>query len=283
MPNPLCIYHGRCIDGFTSAWVIHRALGGAVDLYEGHHGDAPPDVTGRDVIIVDFSYPRASLVAMEQEAASLLVLDHHKTALAALDGLPFCVFDMERSGAGLAWDQFMDSGQRHTMPPEPPPKTLRHWLVDYVEDRDLWRFALPDSKAVNALVSAWPMTLDEWTRLSALPLADAVKMGEVALMKVDRYVSDVARLAYRATLDGLGECTVVNAHFHHCSELVGHLAENDPGGVAVGWWRKETGEYQFSLRSRGDVDVSAVAVVFGGGGHRNAAGFVLPELPDSFR
>ncbi len=40
-------------------------------------------------------------------------------------------------------------------------------------------------------------------------------------------------------------------------------------------------EYKGSLRSRGRVDVSAVAARFGGGGHHNAAGFVAAGTPES--
>ncbi|MBI5492143.1 MAG: bifunctional oligoribonuclease/PAP phosphatase NrnA [Deltaproteobacteria bacterium] len=48
-------------------------------------------------------------------------------------------------------------------------------------------------------------------------------------------------------------------------------------GVEVGMLFRETGpkEYKVSLRSKGDVDVAEVSKVFGGGGHRNAAGFTL--------
>jgi nanoRNase/pAp phosphatase (c-di-AMP/oligoRNAs hydrolase) len=35
---------------------------------------------------------------------------------------------------------------------------------------------------------------------------------------------------------------------------------------------------QFSLRSRGELDVSAIAKKLGGGGHKNAAGFQLPLI-----
>lgn len=41
------------------------------------------------------------------------------------------------------------------------------------------------------------------------------------------------------------------------------------------------GKRSYSLRSLGDFDVSAVARMFGGGGHRNAAGFVVDLPADS--
>jgi phosphoesterase RecJ-like protein len=39
--------------------------------------------------------------------------------------------------------------------------------------------------------------------------------------------------------------------------------------------QRDDGSHKVSLRSRGDVDVEKIARHNGGGGHRNAAGFVL--------
>jgi nanoRNase/pAp phosphatase (c-di-AMP/oligoRNAs hydrolase) len=104
----LVIYHGNCPDGFTAAWVTARKLGD-VELLAAKYGDDPPleEATGRRVVIVDFSYPREKLEQLHA-TGSLLVLDHHKTAEADLQGLPYCVFDMQRSGARLAWDYFRE-------------------------------------------------------------------------------------------------------------------------------------------------------------------------------
>jgi len=48
-------------------------------------------------------------------------------------------------------------------------------------------------------------------------------------------------------------------------------------GVEVGVLFRECAEleYKVSLRSKGNVDVAEVSRIFGGGGHRNAAGFTL--------
>ncbi len=42
--------------------------------------------------------------------------------------------------------------------------------------------------------------------------------------------------------------------------------------VAVSFREEDEGEFRVSFRSKGRVDVSAIALAFGGGGHRNAAG-----------
>src|SRR5438309_9630563 len=181
----LVIYHGACRDGFTAAWVAAMRHPGA-DFQAGYFGNKAPSVIGRSVVILDFSYPREVLETMAREAEELVLLDHHKTAEADLAGLPYAHFDMERSGAGLAWDYFF--------PGEPRP-----WLVDYVEDRDLWRFRLPDSKAVNAYLSVLPFDFAAWRQASALPLEEATRLGRVVQLKIDQYVSEVRKNARMIT------------------------------------------------------------------------------------
>jgi oligoribonuclease NrnB/cAMP/cGMP phosphodiesterase (DHH superfamily) len=135
MDKPLCIYHGNCLDGFTAAWVAHKYYKGEVDFHKGIYGDRAPDVSGRDVIIVDFSYKRPVMEWIISKSKSLLVLDHHKSAEEDLKGLDGAtenvkvIFDMDRSGSGLTWDHFF-------------PQRKRPLFLNYVEDRDLWRFKL---------------------------------------------------------------------------------------------------------------------------------------------
>src|SRR5437879_5233397 len=98
--KPLIAYHANCIDGFCAAWIAWRVHRDAAEYRAVQYGQAAPsDVEGRDLLILDFSYPREQLIALADKASSILVLDHHKTARADLEGLPFCIFDMDRSGA----------------------------------------------------------------------------------------------------------------------------------------------------------------------------------------
>jgi len=104
--KPLVIYHGNCADGFSAAWCFWRYHRDTADYVAGVYQTAPPDVTGRDVYLVDFSYKRAVVADMLTKAARVTLIDHHKTAiedLAGLEGLRQ-VTDLDRSGATLAWD-----------------------------------------------------------------------------------------------------------------------------------------------------------------------------------
>ena len=261
MSPPLVIYHGHCMDGACAAWVARAALG-TVDLHAAFYGAEPPDVTGRDVLVLDFSYKRGVLQSMAAKARSFRVLDHHKTAQEDLAGLDYCLFDMTRSGAGIAWDELM-GGQRP-------------WLVDYIEDRDLWRFKLPESEAVNSYLQTAgydPMAFDE-IAFDGLP--SAINKGKVALAVRRSYIDMVKENTLLASLaPDLPRVPSVNAPYWSISEVVGELCEGHP--FAFGWHITSTGRAVYSLRSRGDYDVSAIAKRWGGGGHKNAAGFNAPS------
>ena len=54
--------------------------------------------------------------------------------------------------------------------------------------------------------------------------------------------------------------------------------------VAVVFFKQIEGEqYRVSMRSKGDIDIGAVAKEFGGGGHKNAAGCTVVGAVDSLQ
>lgn len=260
----IVIYHADCVDGFTAAWAAWFKYGySGTEYIPARYGEAPPAVGGKEVLIVDFSYPRLVLLEMEREATSIRVLDHHKTAAENLAGLEFAEFDMSRSGAGMAWDAL-----HH--PPRPP-------LIDYVQDRDLWLWELPESKAVSAYIALHDRTFETWCVMNSSLLqqfCSCVEMGKTALRVTEQYVEQQAPKA--STVKLAGYCVpCINTTFA-TSELVGGLAEHAP--FAVGWFQRQDGKFVYSLRSRGDFDVTTIAKQFGGGGHKNAAGFTVCAL-----
>lgn len=261
------IYHGDCNDGFAAAWVAWMKLGDGTAYVPAKYGDDPPPVgPGDEVYILDFSYPREVLLDLRSKAGSLLVLDHHKTAEADLKDLPFCVFDMEQSGAALAWQHFFPQG-------------ARPWIVDYVQDRDLWTWSLEHSRQVNAAISSWSRSFDAWDRIWVSPAGfeHAISDGIAILRYIDQYTEEMC--AHARWVDFVGErVPIVNAPYKGISEICGKLAEQAP--FSLGWFQRGDGKYQYSLRSRGDYDVSALARSHGGGGHKNSAGFVSDEQLD---
>lgn len=264
VPRRICIYHGNCADGFTAAWVVrNRFAGEEIQFHAGTYGDPPPDVTGLDVILVDFSYKRPVMEEIVRKAASVLVLDHHKTAEEDLRGLEGAavVFDMERSGAGIAWDYFYPGYQR--------PR-----LIDHVEDRDLWRFALPLTREIQAAVFSYEYDFKNWDSLAASIMEDLAKEGAAIERKHHKDIRELSKVVTRIFEVGGHKVPIANLPYTLTSDAGHLLAEGYP--FAGCYWDTPGGRV-FSLRSREDgADVSEIAKLYGGGGHKHAAGFRVP-------
>jgi len=260
--NPvLCIYHANCADGFGAAWVVRAALPEAT-FHPGVYGETPPDVSGFDVVMVDFTYPRDTIIAMAEVANSVVIIDHHAPALAQLVDLPDnvnVVFDKEHSGAMLTWKYFFLEN------PAPP-------LIAHIEDRDLWRFDLPNTKEIMACVFSHPYDFDVWGRLMTDDPYWLKREGEVILRKHNKDIAEMLPAATRYLTIAGYVVPAANVPWMMASD-VGHILCEDFPFSATYW--DGDGVRHFSLRSRKGVgvDVADIARKFGGNGHINAAGF----------
>ncbi len=289
----LCIYHKNCADGFGAAWVVRKALGEEnVEFHAASYGDEPPDVKGRDVLIVDFSYSLERLKAMSAVAYSIVILDHHKSAAEDLSTLTFeggnvanqhnlwekvnlfdictglvAIFDMERSGAMLAWDFFFPNE-------DTPP------LIAHIEDRDLWRFRYVDTKAVTARIFVEDYDFEVWDKLMSENPASLADEGNILLRKQARDVASLVEKQYTMDIAGF-EVPVVNAPYMFASDI-GHILAQDAPFAATYYYDGDKTHFSLRSRNEGGEDVSAIAKQFGGGGHRNAAGFEISMTSDNF-
>lgn len=234
------LYHANCMDGLCAAWVVKQKYPGAKFLPV-KYGEAYPLKFYETAIIVDFSYPRE---VMEKLTGLVVCLDHHKTAQEALGGLDKCVFDMDRSGAKLAWDWFGWEGS------EP-------WFISYVQDRDLWRFKLEDSEIINIGLRVLVKEIDDFNNISILHVRE---VGKYVSRYRDQLIDEHCKRAL-PLLDGgcYVRCTVGEI----TSEIGDRLGDTYKYVIIhnVG----------FSLRSK-KIDVSEIAKAHGGGGHFAAAG-----------
>jgi hypothetical protein len=254
------LYHGNCPDGFGGAWAVWLAHGDAVTYLPVNHGDPPPELPAdASVLIVDFAYARDVTLQLNDRVRELVILDHHISAREELGDLDFAHFDMDRSGAMMAWD-YCHPGQA------PPP------LIRYVQDRDLWRFELPHSREVTAALGAYPMDFATW---SALDVDELAHEGTAILRFRDQTVETMVGFARRGEVGGY-RVPIVNAtaHWSDVGEL---MLQRYPEAPFVGvYFDDAEGVRRWSLRSRADFDVSEVATKLGGGGHRQASGFREP-------
>lgn len=266
------LYHAGCQDGFTAALCLWYCLGDQA-IYKPMRYDEKADPalwTGRNVIMVDYSMPRQELLAIKQEAVGLVVLDHHKTAEQDLQGLDFCWFSSNKSGAVLAL-----SAVWHLLPTTVPLAQLT-LLTRYVQDQDLWHWELADSRIVSAALLLWPRgDFGLWAHRLSEAGVDVlhqhwVTEGTVVLAR-DKILLDYLKTQARMRIFAGQDAIEINSPV-----LASELGEilNDRAPVVIIWHQRADGMYQYSLRTqRPEVDVSEMARVYGGGGHRAAAGF----------
>jgi len=259
----LVIFHGNCSDGFGAAYSAWKLLGDRAEYFSANFFDPPPDVKGKNVVILDFSYSREIIKKMIAESNSLLILDHHKTAAAELCDIDCAHFDMNHSGAMLSWKFFH--------PGKEAPR-----LIKFIEDRDLWRWELPYSKEFSAAFDMVKFDFEEFDKfLDDSEVDDAIKRGSYILAYSKTVISRVAKGAVERTLEGKSVLVVNSSHW--MSEIGNALAIKCD--LAVVWYYDHRHkQIKVSLRAHHeDIDVSVIAQRLGAGGHHIASCFSLPE------
>lgn len=284
----LIVYHKNCMDGLGAAYAASMKFGfDDVEYVAMQYGEAVPDFFGKDVYFLDFSLKKDAMREVCNFAKSVTVIDHHKTAYDDLWNFQAdnysAVWDMEKSGAVLAWNHFF-SGVN-------PPKLLQH-----IQDRDLWHFKIEDTKIVHA-----------WLKCSVFGILDmeaAVNHFEHAPYVPSSKGMPSWRLIGLAVLRHEGQMIKsciskprpVHFDVFDFGEGILHTASiftfNCPGGLAsdacaalmqersvelvASYFDTDTHRV-FSLRSSPGVDCSLIAKYYGGGGHPQASGFSVPR------
>ena len=261
------LYHSRCIDGFGAAWAARQALGDKATYVAVYHGGPLPKFETRShIIMVDFCLKRDGILSLLSDDHEVTILDHHKTAVAELSGIKhenlFVEFDMDRSGSVITWNYFH--------PGKPVPVILQ-----WIQDRDLWRWELPETDAATEALMTYDYNFDVWDKIFAED-AQFLTLEGLALVRArEKTIGEVLGRVYFSDVGG-HKVPVVNTDSYISNLLNRVCAEYPDYPFAAAWNMRANGSRKWSLRSIGDFDVSKIAANFGGGGHKNAAGFTTP-------
>lgn len=290
MDDVVCLFHGDCFDGMGAAWAVKRKYPDATFIPVEYQKTPPIDkLLGKNVLIVDFSYSIHWLTFIAVGAKSLVIYDHHKSAendlrmynrwveqtRPDLTERFHAVYDVARSGALITWAELY-------------PNTVTPKLIEHISDRDLWNHSLPNTKEIMAGVGAYPLDLDVWCEVFQYChegsfnldhhdlMSDMAAVGVHILRKQQIDIDRLIALTKREITFGEHTVEMINVPRHLVSEAVGQLAQGAP--FAVGYFDTAEGR-EFSFRSTKGVglDVSKIAAIIGGGGHKNAAGGRVPR------
>ena len=278
-PPVLVIYHGNCDDGMGAALAVKladdmKSMHPAFVAGKYHEPIAPELASGAYVIFVDFAYKRHVMKEICARAHGVMVLDHHKSAMEDLAGLdremPNLVlrFDMSRSGAVLAWEHF------HPAKPVP-------LFYQYLQARDLWQLdSMPFVRDFSNALRSYPQTMDWWVNyLDDEAVKDMIREGKSISRFVDAKIVQMHDHRFAATVGGAAT-VLVNCPYWGASDMADYILRRQPTlSFAGAFFHLNAHTIQFSLRSRGEFDVARLAEGFGGGGHKQAAGFTYTLSP----
>lgn len=261
------LYHGNCTDGFCAALAAWKKFGDSAEYIGVNLGIAPPaGLVGKEIYTVDFTYSAEYIPKLLEENKRLTSIDHHFTAKEAATMTQDYSFDLSHSGSVLSWQYFH--------PDKMVPK-----LLSYVEDFDLWKFALPYTKEVIAYLDMFDFDFKIWDKMiedfenpdnfnEILPKATLLLEYEKKM--VERIVQNYSELVnFEGHKTYAVNCPIFGSQ-------IGNALYNKLPPMGIIWYRDKN-RIKFGLRSDGSLDVSALAKRFsGGGGHKGSAGFSLP-------
>lgn len=267
MPHHLhtvILYHAKCPDGFGGAYAAWKKFGDTVEYIPIKHGDpAPEKMAGREILLVDFCYPKEIMEQLRTIADSVTVLDHHEGMREVATSFPG-VFDTNRSGATIAWKYFH--------PDTPAPR-----LFSYLEDNDLYRYALAETFDVLSYIRVMHYTFDAWDTLAET--LDDNEQRAAFLIKAGVYteyfklLADISvKSAKKVHFEGY-ECAFATTHQVMKSHVGKQLVQEYPPFALV--VSAHPDGFGVSIRGNGTVDVSKIAEKYGGNGHPDSSGFFI--------
>jgi len=267
MKETSILYHADCPDGFGSAYSAWKKFGDSASYIPvAYLNPQPLGLEGKEVYLLDFCYKKGEMEELQRVSKSLVVLDHHIGSKEVVESIKEHVYSDTGSGAGLSWRYFH-------------PDTAVPKLIQYVEDHDVHRYALPYSHEIGSVIHMEPFNFLGWDTL-VKTLESEAGFKEM-LVKGTYYQEHYHNLAEIIALDAeeveIAEHTIlaVNTHHKFSTEVAGILMKKKPPFALT--WAAGAENNHFSLRGEGDIDLSVIAKQFGGGGHKYSAGFWLPS------
>lgn len=259
----IVFYHGDCSDGFGGAWAAWKKFGNKANYIPLFRDKPlPGGLKNKEIYFIDFTPNSAAEIRrLIRDNARVTCIDHHITVKSNVNLTHKHLFALNHSGAVLAWQYFHPSKRVPV-------------ILQYVENRDIWRWKLPMAKEITEYMDMFDFGFSEWSRmekdLESARKKEYIQGGRLLLRYKTSLIESISKNAELVNFDGK-TIYAINSPHDFASEL-GYLLSVRRSPFAV-IWNKESGLIKVSLRSIGDFDVAKLAQKFGGGGHKHSAGF----------
>lgn len=295
----IIVYHAGCPDGIASLWCATFFTDIKIK-YPCIAGKNPIiDVTDKNILFVDICPQADYLLSIADKAKYIAIFDHHITSINILKDIIEQIksknnilleIDINRAGCQITWDYFAGKG------------SLRPEFVEYIADRDLWTWKLPNSKEYNIGLKELGYLndndLSKLTNLNANPneKINLIQFGSCIDFANRKHLEQGANNAiqvslihdnkmYRIWLGGNinpGLRSEFGALL--CNKKLKDEFGSLPDFSATWQYNPASDEWWISLRGIKDIspDLAVISQKYGGGGHALAAGFTI-KSPQNLR
>ena len=271
------VIHHNDLDGECSAAIVGKALGydNIIFFSTTYDKPLPPNdlIIDNDIVIVDFSYKPTEMVELQDKCKSIIWIDHHRTAMFyPYDHIPGIRDFKDKSMAAceLTWMWYF-------------PHTKIPLIVRHIGDYDKWAHNMVGSKSFhegaklyytspdNALI--WNDWLYHNITHQDIICKQVIDQGNLIVLYKDKQNKKLC--------DSFGYETFFHKPAYAVNQSMfsslgfGSKIKKYPICISYVF---DGFKYIVSLYSE-QVDVSEIAKMYGGGGHKGAAGFTCSKLP----
>lgn len=299
MNKAIIFFHAQCMDGYASAYCAYERLEVRnkqdctfVPCAPGTVFSIPDIKEATDIVFADITpqYSQLETLLNDELVKTIAVIDHHDIDKRIVDdGKKLClVYDKKKSACVLACEYFRCFDDL----------VPTHFL--YIQDRDTWQWKLDNTKEVNEglfknLSSSIPTSrmnqeqirksFAKMRELLNVPIEKLCEEGKTSLQFTRESIDMLCRSGEECTFKAEGKmykvwCVCTRAFR---SEVGAALLqkkwgkEKEDPDFSVCWhYDIKNDEFWLALRSEDSkVSVAEIARMFGGNGHRNAAGITF--------
>lgn len=270
-----CYYHKSDLDGKCGAAIVRRKYSECA-LIGVDYPDRPDFDSierGETIFVVDFCFEPEDMRAIAAIAkVDFVWIDHHKSAIEKMESNLMTHIQGKReigkAACELTW--------KYLFPDEPMPEAVRLLgRYDILDTKNpLWdEFILPFQYGMR--LNWWEPFSSQWQTLfeHSSVVGDIKDNGEcIVVYEAQRNKNYAKIMAFPVEFEGQNAWAINKALSN--SKIFGTLPNANDRALWI-LFSYQAGIWRYSLYSApdGGIDVSKIAVKYGGGGHAGAAGF----------
>ena len=279
-------YHKNCPDGIGGLWVANHSNKIPIH-YPLPAGENPilEEMENKRIIFVDVCPKPNFILQTIKKCNKMVILDHHKSSKEMVEDIMKkkfsnleIIFDMERSGAKIAWDYFF-------------PKTPCPFFINYIEDKDLWKWKLPYSREINFALESY-LNIEKLTyffKNEEESFQKLLKEGKIKKENNDKKIQKIAECSVQEYFIFKGNIykvrKIYNISNRRLTSDVGNYLCEQYSDIDFAIITSRSSSYNsYSLRGiKGKCpDLSLIAKEYGGGGHLSSAGMRISNEQERY-